>query len=68
MTPRFPIIFGFAATFVAFVCAPAAADATVSVGGSRAVLIKPAAPRASVILLPGGDGAIRAGARAISMA
>jgi hypothetical protein len=37
------------------------ADETVTVGGSRAVLIKPAAPRASVILLPGGDGAIRAG-------
>lgn len=40
---------------------PASADETVSVGGSRAVLIKPKAPRASVILLPGGDGAIRAG-------
>jgi hypothetical protein len=39
----------------------ARADETVSVGGSRAVLIKPAAPRASVILLPGGDGAIHAG-------
>jgi hypothetical protein len=37
------------------------ADETVTIGGSRAVLIKPAAPRASVILLPGGDGAIRAG-------
>lgn len=41
--------------------APARADETVRVGGSRAVLIKPNAPRASVILLPGGDGAIRAG-------
>lgn len=40
---------------------PALADETVNVGGSRAVLIKPAAPRGSVILLPGGDGAIRAG-------
>jgi hypothetical protein len=40
---------------------PAFADETVTIGGSRAVLIKPAAPRASVILLPGGDGAIRAG-------
>jgi hypothetical protein len=37
------------------------ADETVDIGGSRAVLIKPEAPRASVILLPGGDGAIRAG-------
>lgn len=39
---------------------PAVADETVTVGGSRAVLIKPKAPRGSVILLPGGDGAIRA--------
>jgi hypothetical protein len=54
--------FGLAALLAAFVCAPALADETVSVGGSRAVLIKPkAAPRASVILLPGGDGSIRAG-------
>jgi hypothetical protein len=37
------------------------ADETVTVGGSRAVLIRPAAPKASVILLPGGNGAIRAG-------
>ena len=37
------------------------ADETVTIGGSRAVLIKPSAPRGSVILLPGGDGAIRAG-------
>lgn len=44
-----------------FACASARADETVAVGGSRAVLIKPAAPRGSVILLPGGDGAIRAG-------
>jgi hypothetical protein len=45
----------------AFASAPALADETVTIGGSRAVLIKPKAPRASVILLPGGDGAIRAG-------
>lgn len=45
----------------AIAIAPAAADETVTVGGSRAVLIKPKAPRGSVILLPGGDGAIRAG-------
>jgi len=42
-------------------CAPAMADETVSIGGSRAVLIKPKAPRASVILMPGGDGNIRPG-------
>lgn len=39
----------------------ALADETVSVGGSRVVVIKPAGLRASVILMPGGDGAIRAG-------
>ena len=39
----------------------AVADETVNIGGSRAVLIKPKAPRASVILMPGGDGAISAG-------
>jgi hypothetical protein len=49
------------AMLVAASCAPAAADETVSVGGSRVVLIKPASPRASVILLAGGDGNIRAG-------
>jgi len=40
---------------------PARADETVSVGGSRVVLIRPKAARASVILLPGGSGAIQAG-------
>jgi hypothetical protein len=50
-----------AALLVALICTPALADETVNVGGSRAVLIKSGAPRASVILLPGGDGAIRAG-------
>jgi hypothetical protein len=39
----------------------ACADETVSIGGSRAVLIRPKAPRASVILMPGGSGAIGAG-------
>jgi hypothetical protein len=39
----------------------ARADETVSIGGSNAVLIKPKAPRASVILMPGGSGAIAAG-------
>jgi len=62
MKKRFRIAcFGLAAMLAAFACAPAVADETVSIGGSRAVLIKPKAPRASVILMPGGDGAIRAG-------
>jgi hypothetical protein len=51
-----------AAMLAGVVCGSALADETVSIGGSRAVLIKPNAPRASVILLPGGDGAINAGA------
>ena len=62
MTKRFRInCLGLAALLTAFTCAPAAADETVDVGGSRAVLIKPKAPRGSVILMPGGNGAIRAG-------
>lgn len=39
----------------------ARADETVSIGGSQAVLLRPAAPKASVILMPGGDGEIAAG-------
>jgi len=54
-------LLGAAAIFVALVSGSALADETVSIGGSRAVLIKPKAPRASVILLPGGNGAIAAG-------
>jgi hypothetical protein len=49
------------AMLAASVDAPAFADETVNVGGSRAVLIRPGAPHGSVILMPGGDGAIRAG-------
>jgi putative intracellular protease/amidase len=36
----------------------AVADQAVSVGGALALLNKPGAPRASVILIPGGDGAL----------
>jgi hypothetical protein len=54
-------LLGTAAIFVGLVSGSAFADETVSIGGSRAVLIKPNAPRASVILLPGGNGAINAG-------
>jgi hypothetical protein len=39
----------------------AQAQETVSVGGAQAVLLRPAQPRSSVILLPGGDGNIGAG-------
>ena len=50
-----------AAMLVGLACGSAVADETVNIGGSRAVLIKPNAPRASVILMPGGDGSIAAG-------
>jgi hypothetical protein len=49
------------AMFVLLAGGAALADETVSVGGSRVVLIKPTAPRGSVILMAGGDGNIRAG-------
>jgi hypothetical protein len=52
---------GAAAILMSLVSGAAFADETVSIGGSRAVLIKPNAPRASVILMPGGNGAIAAG-------
>jgi hypothetical protein len=55
-------LYCFTAVLLAFISTtPTFADETVTIGGSRAVLIKPAGPRASVILMPGGDGAIRAG-------
>ena len=53
--------FGLAAVLAALAVSPARADETVTIGGSRAVLIRPKAVRASVILLPGGSGAIQAG-------
>jgi hypothetical protein len=52
---------GAVAILFGLFCGLALADETVSIGGSRAVLIKPNAPRASVILMPGGNGAIAAG-------
>ena len=54
-------LLGAATIVFGLVSGSAFADETVSIGGSRAVLIKPKAPRASVILLPGGNGAINAG-------
>jgi hypothetical protein len=52
---------GAAAMLAGLACAPAMADETVSIGGSRGVLIRPKALHASVILMPGGDGNIRPG-------
>jgi hypothetical protein len=54
-------LLGAAAILVGPAGGSAFADETVNIGGSRAVLIKPNAPRASVILMPGGSGAINAG-------
>ena len=54
------LAFPLAIATLLLACGLAAADETVTIGGSRAILIKPAAPRGSVILLPGGDGAIHA--------
>lgn len=48
-------------TLICFSNSIAIADETVTIGGSRAVLIKSGAPRASVILMPGGSGAISPG-------
>jgi hypothetical protein len=54
----------FFVLFAALILAtPVVAQETVSVGGSNVILLKPSgSPRASVILMPGGDGQIRAGA------
>jgi hypothetical protein len=49
--------FAFCALALLFAFAARAAE-TVSIGGSQAVLLRPAAPLASVILMPGGDGRI----------
>jgi hypothetical protein len=38
----------------------ASAEETVSIGGSNVVLLRPKAPRGSIILMPGGSGAIAA--------
>ena len=63
MMNRFHLIdcLRFIAIATCLMSTAALADETVSIGGSRVVVIKPAAPHGSVILLPGGNGAIRAG-------
>jgi hypothetical protein len=69
MTRRFcqrtGLILCSAATIFALLGVPsgvlmARAAETVNIGGSNAVLLRPAAPKASVILMPGGDGRIAA--------
>lgn len=58
---RFAAVLSMAVLGMAVLSGAAQADETVSIGGSQAVLLKPAAPKASVILMPGGDGHISAG-------
>jgi len=53
-------LLGAAAGLLAFAGVAHAAE-TVSIGCSRAVLVRPAAPVGSVILMPGGDGRIEVG-------
>jgi hypothetical protein len=57
-----PIVATFICSTVALITciSGATAQETVSVGGAGAVLLRPKAPRASVILMPGSDGAIGA--------
>jgi hypothetical protein len=50
------------AGFLPAIVSASQAQETVDVAGSKAVLLKPVKPRASVILLPGGDGNIGVGA------
>lgn len=61
MTSRFWRRCVGAVLLLALLPVAAMADETVDIAGSHAALIKPAAVRASVILLPGGDGAIHVG-------
>src|SRR5258708_40135598 len=50
-----------AATLAVVLGGVACADETVNIGGSNAVVLRPKAPHGSVILMPGGSGAIAAG-------
>jgi hypothetical protein len=54
-------VIAIAVVTTALAAQTASADETVTIGGSRAVLIKPKAVRASVIFMPGDNGAIEAG-------
>lgn len=60
---RLVVLAAALAVALAFVSGSIAAPPakTIDVSGSRAVLIRPAHPHASVILMPGGDGRINAG-------
>ena len=61
---KFLLLAAAVAAIVAVVPAVAAPPArTIDIGSSRAVLLLPPRPHASVILMPGGDGRIKAGAK-----
>ena len=49
------------ATLAVVLGSVALADETVNISGSNAVLLRPKAPHGSIILMPGGSGAIAAG-------
>jgi hypothetical protein len=51
-----------AATLLSLMSTACLAQETVSIGDTQAVLLRPAAPEASVILMPGGEGRIGVGA------
>jgi hypothetical protein len=51
-----------ALTQLSLMCSSSLAQETVSIGDSKAVLLRPTDPKASVILMPGGDGRIGIGA------
>jgi hypothetical protein len=51
----------FAVTQLSLTSSASLAQETVSIGDTKAVLLRPATPQASVILMPGGDGHIGVG-------
>jgi hypothetical protein len=57
--PNFCVASAIGATMlVGILCDPAHGDETINVGGASAVLLRPQAPTASIILMPGGNGLI----------
>lgn len=62
MKPRILSILAMAPAILSLLLATAFADETVDIAGSKAVLSRPDKPTGSVILMPGGDGYIGAGA------
>src|SRR5262245_53633001 len=58
---RYILLIASAIAFLSSNSSGVRADEIVSIGGSNAVLLRPSAPRASVILMAGGDGYIAVG-------